>query len=81
MAIYQDYSKKRKKYKSNMDGYGMIREDIGKPANLPQDVKIKMYPKSYSKSNGNGGINDSAKGIDQQIKADRKNRKKGNKKY
>lgn len=64
-----------------MEGYGMIREDMNAPANLPQDVKIKMYPKNYSNSNGNGGINDSAKAIDKQIKADKKNRKKGNEKY
>lgn len=77
MAIYQDYAKKRKKYKSNMDGYGMIREDMSAPANMPQKEMVKMYPGYAKNGNSSNGLNDTAKGIDKQIKNDMKGRKKG----
>lgn len=56
-----------KKHKGRMDsGYmDMISENYSAPANLPQEVKHKYYPKNnYA---GSEYLDDTRKGIDNQI--------------
>ena len=51
-----------------MQDAGMIHEDMNAIANLPQDVKIKPYPKSgpYMPE----GLNDDISGVDRQMNYD-----------
>lgn len=52
---------------------GMISEDRGSMANMPQNVVIKKYPNVYP--NAPEGLNDTISGIDSQIKDDSKRKK------
>ncbi len=53
---------------------GMISEDHSAIANLPQDVKIEMYPKAYDYLPEM--LDDSIRGIDEQMRADNEGRRK-----
>lgn len=57
-----------------MHDAGMISEDHSAIANLPQEVKMEEYPKAYDYLPEM--IDDSIRGIDEQMKADNEGRKK-----
>jgi len=83
MKNYYDHSngssmmKHRSKYEDSM----MIREDYNAPANLPQEVVHKNYPKgSYGLR---GGLDDTIRGVDNQLYEDERqmDRDRGDTKY
>ncbi len=57
-----------------MQDAGMIKEDHNAIANMPQDVMIKPYPKSYDYMPE--GLDDRISGIDRQINLDDSKRDK-----
>lgn len=66
----------RKKYYSNerIEDSGMIREDRSAVANLPQNVMMKEWPKvDYT---GFEGLDDTIRGVDQQMRDDARGGKK-----
>lgn len=59
--------------RQEMEDSGMIHEDRSAPANLPQDVKYHPWPKvGYSKYH----LDDTLRGVDNQINDDMKKQKK-----
>lgn len=69
MSVYQNNKKKRKKYRANMQGLGMLKEDMNATANMPQESFQKAYPKSPYGGN-KSKLNDTIVGIDKQMKKD-----------
>lgn len=63
---YEGMSERRRQEK--MDG-GMISEDMSAIANLPQGVIYREYPK-YGAGYVDGRINDTARGIEDQVASD-----------
>ena len=69
---YAGYESRRTQ---EMEDGGMIREDRGAIANLPQDVMIKAYPAADDYAVY--GLNDTIASVDHQRKEDSKDKKKG----
>lgn len=65
-SYYEGYDERRRQEK--MDG-SMIREDHSAIANLPQSVKYVEYPR-YGQGYRDGMLNDTARGIEDQVSAD-----------
>lgn len=62
---YAGYSGRRTQ---EMEDAGMIKEDRGAIANLPQEVMMKPYPKGYSYMPED--LDDTIRGVDHQIGLD-----------
>lgn len=62
---YAGYSGRRTQ---EMEDGGMIREDHNATSNLPQEVMIKSYPRSYSYLPED--LDDTIRGVDKQIGLD-----------
>jgi hypothetical protein len=71
---YEGYEGRRTQ---EMQDGGMIREDHSKIANLPQEVMMKPYPKegNYMPED----LDDTIRGVDEQMGADNRQRSKHNK--
>ena len=56
--------------------YGMIHEDHNAPANLPQEKIMRYYPQTAYTDGMGGYIDDTVRGVDEQIDADNSGVKK-----
>lgn len=63
-----------KKYYDSVSGAPMISNDSSKPANMPQDVVMRDYPKNTGYLNDN--LNDGISGVDGQISKDNSKKNK-----
>ena len=71
-----DYSNEYARRTQEMQDAGMIHEDRSAIANLPQEVMMKMYPRTGPNMPEN--LDDTIKGIDSQIDRDDSKRKQHN---
>lgn len=64
----ESYAGESARRTQEMEDAGMIRENRNEIANLPQEVMIKAYPKSYNYMPED--LDDTIRGIDKQINLD-----------